>query len=124
MRSLHRALRTSATAILGLMLVLAEPEIAHAAEIKVFTTRAIATVLHAVGRDFEHATGHELNVTSDIAIRMVRRIQAGEPFDFLVAAPGQIDELIRDGRILAERCSTPDPSPISRRARAEFICPV
>ena len=102
MRSLHRALRTSATAILGLMLVLAEPQIAHAAEIKVFTTRAIATVLHAVGRDFERATGHELNVTSDIAIRMVRRIQTGEPFDFLVAAPGQIDELIRDGRILAE----------------------
>ena len=91
MRSLHRALRTSA-AISGVMLVVAQPDIAHAAEIKVFTTRAIATVLHAVGRDFERATGHELNVTSDIGIRMVRPIQAGEPFDFLVAAPGHIDE--------------------------------
>jgi molybdate transport system substrate-binding protein len=89
-------------ATLGLMVILAQPVIAHAAEIKVFTTRAIATVLHKVGPDFERATGHELNVTTDIAIRMVRRIQAGEPFDCLVAAPGQIDALIKDGKIVAE----------------------
>lgn len=31
---------------------------------------------------------------------MVRRIDASEPFDFLVAAPGQIDGLIKDGKIL------------------------
>jgi ABC-type molybdate transport system substrate-binding protein len=66
--------------------ILAHAVVADGAEIKVFTTRAIATVLHELGPDFERATGHQLTVTSDIAIRMVRRLQAGEPFDFLVAA--------------------------------------
>lgn len=81
---------------------LAQPISATAAEIKIFTTRAIATVLEKVGPEFERSTGHKLNATSDIAIRMVRRIQAGERFDFLVAAPAQIDRLITEGKIKAE----------------------
>ena len=74
----------------------------QAAEIKVLSTRAIATVLEKVGPDFERTSGHRLHVTTDIAIRMVRRIQAGEPFDFLVAAPAHIDALVREGRITAD----------------------
>jgi molybdate transport system substrate-binding protein len=76
--------------------------VANAAEIKVFTTRSIATVLNKIGPEFERTTGHKLNITTDVAIRLVRRINAGEPFDFLVAAPGQIDELIKDGKIIPE----------------------
>ena len=33
---------------------------------------------------------------------MVRRVNGGEPFDFLVAAPAQIDELIKAGTIIPE----------------------
>jgi molybdate transport system substrate-binding protein len=33
---------------------------------------------------------------------MVRRIQAGEPFDFLVASPSQIDALVKEGKIASE----------------------
>ena len=68
--------------------------------VKVFTTRSIATVLAKIGPDFERRSGRQLDITTDIAIRMVRRITAGEPFDVLVAAPAQIDELIRMGRIV------------------------
>lgn len=74
----------------------------EAAEIEVFTTRAIMTVLEQIGPEFERATGHKLAVTTDIAIRMVRRIQAGEPFDFLVAAPGHIDALVGEGKIVPQ----------------------
>ena len=94
--------RMPALARLGLVFLLTLPFVANAAEIKIFTTRAVATVLEKIGPDFERETGHKLNVTSDIAIRMVRRIQAGEPFDVLVAAPGQVDGLIKDGKIVAE----------------------
>ena len=90
-----------AVTIAGLLFHCA-PGLATAAEIKVFSTRAIGTVLETAGPEFERTTGHRLNVTTDIAIRMVRRIQAGEPFDFLVAAPGQIDALIREGKIIPE----------------------
>lgn len=70
--------------------------------ITVFTTRSIATVLDRIGAEFEQTTGYRLDVTTDIAITMVRRIQAGEPFDFLVAAPEHIDALIKDGMIAAD----------------------
>jgi molybdate transport system substrate-binding protein len=76
--------------------------VANAAEIKVFTTRSVATVLNKIGPEFERTAGHKLSVTTDVAIRLVRRINAGEPFDFLVAAPGQIDELIKEGKIIRE----------------------
>ena len=71
-------------------------------ELRVFTTRSIATVLEKIGADFERRTGRTLSITTDVAIRMVRRINAGEPFDLLVAAPAQIDELIKAGKIIPE----------------------
>jgi molybdate transport system substrate-binding protein len=92
----------SGMAGLGLAVVLTQPVTEPRAAIKVFTTRAIATVLDKIGPEFERATGHKLAVTTDIAITMVRRIQAGEPFDFLVAAPEQIDGLVTEGKIVAE----------------------
>jgi molybdate transport system substrate-binding protein len=70
--------------------------------LRVLTTRSIATVLEKIGSEFERQTGCELNVATDVAARMVRRINAGEPFDFLVAAPAQIDGLIRAGKIIPE----------------------
>lgn len=97
---MHRMISTLAR--LGLALILVQPVVTYAAEIRIFCTRNIAMVLEKIGPDFERATGHKLNVTTDVSSRMVRRIQAGEPFDFLVAAPGQIDALIKDGKILAE----------------------
>ena len=71
-------------------------------ELRVFTTRSIATVLEKIGADFERRSGRKLSVTTDVAVRMVRRINAGEPFDLLVAAPAQIAELIRAGKIIPE----------------------
>lgn len=89
-------------AAFGLAFVALGPARAGAAEIKVFATRSIATVLDKAGAEFERSSGHRLNVITDIAIRMVRRIEAGEAFDFLVASPGQMDKLVRDGKILPE----------------------
>ena len=107
-----------AIATLALTLSLTYPLAAHADEIKIFSTRAIATVLEKVGPDFERATGHRLIVISDIAIRMVRRIQAGEPFDLLVAAPAQIDGLIKEGKIAAETRTNLTRSGIGVEVRA------
>lgn len=70
--------------------------------LRVFTTRSIATVLEKIGADVERRTGRRLDVTTDVAIRMVRRINDGEEFDFLVAAPAQIDDLIKAGKIIPE----------------------
>jgi molybdate transport system substrate-binding protein len=95
-----RAMLTIAMA--GLTGLLGRADIANAAEIRILSTRAIATVLDKVGPEFERTTGHRLNVSTDIAIRMVRRIREGEPFDFLVASPAQMDALIKEGKIIRE----------------------
>jgi molybdate transport system substrate-binding protein len=93
-------------AVAALVVVFARPGAATQgvgspnSELRVFTTRSIATVLAKIGDDFERRTGRTLTVTTDVAARMVRRIDEGEPFDVLVAAPWQIDELIRAGTIV------------------------
>jgi hypothetical protein len=46
---------------------------AKASDLKVFTTRAIATVLEKIRGDVERMTGRKLSVTTDVAIRLVRR---------------------------------------------------
>ena len=78
------------------------PVIAQQATLRVFTTRAIRTVLDRVGSEFERTTKHRLEITTDIAAPMVRRVRNGEAFDVLVAAPDQIDALMKDGFILPE----------------------
>ena len=70
----------------------------QATDLKVFTTRAVATVLEETDGDTERRTARHLSVTTDVAIRLVRRVKAGEAFDLLVAAPGQFDELMVGGR--------------------------
>ena len=72
-----------------------------AAEITVWTTRAIATVLAEIGDEFERATGHRLIITTDLPPAFLRRATAQEPFDVLITGSVPIDEWIRDGRIAA-----------------------
>ena len=93
----HKLLR--AVAILA---VLASPWAATAAEIRVWTTRAIATVLAEIGSEFERATGHRLIITTDLPPAFLRRARAGEPFDVLITGSEPIDDWIRDGRIVAK----------------------
>jgi molybdate transport system substrate-binding protein len=113
---MSRASWAKATA--GMIVLLGASGIVIAAEIKILSTRAIATVLDKVGPEFERTTGHRLSLTTDIAIRMVRRVRDGEPFDFLVAAPGQMDALIKDGKIIPETRTNLTRSGIGVQVRA------
>ena len=87
---------------LGLLVVLALTAGARAEELKLLVPRAIATVLGAVGGQFEQQTGYKLTMTSDIGAGLVRRINAGEPFDVFAGTPPQIAGLINDGKVIAE----------------------
>lgn len=69
-------------------------------EVRVWTARAIATVLAEIGPQFEHATGSKLTVTSDLSSGFARRLDAGEPVDVIISASSSMDEWIRDGKIL------------------------
>ena len=70
-------------------------------ELRVWTTRAIATVLAEVGPEFERTTGFHLSVVSDLPPAFARRAAAGEPFDLLISGSATVDDWIRAGRVVA-----------------------
>jgi molybdate transport system substrate-binding protein len=68
-------------------------------EIKVWTARAIATVLADVGPVFERTSSYHLNVTSDLPDAFARRLDAGESFDVIITGSAVVDQWIGTGRI-------------------------
>jgi molybdate transport system substrate-binding protein len=95
---MNRIIFTTALAIF----IFAQPMRANGGEIKVWTARAIATVLAEIGPEFEKLTRHKLKVTSDLPTGFARRAQAGEQFDIFISGSGPVDEWIKAGRIIAE----------------------
>jgi molybdate transport system substrate-binding protein len=75
---------------------------ADAAEIRVLAPRTVATMLGALAPEFERASGHKLDVSVDLAAVLVRRVNAGEPFDLVIVAPPQIDALAKDGKVVGD----------------------
>ena len=68
---------------------------ADAAELKIFTARALATVLEVVGPQFEKTYGHKLNMIVGFTPEYAPRIKAGEAFDVLMSPPAVIDGFSR-----------------------------
>ena len=62
---------------LGLFFAFALVTATHAAELKVLTARAIATVLHEIGPEFERTSGHKLTVVSGLSTQFLTMINSG-----------------------------------------------
>jgi molybdate transport system substrate-binding protein len=75
---------------------------AYSAQLKIFTVRAIASVLWEIGPDFERSTGNKLDVVLGYSPELSRRINAGEAFDLFVAPVARIDSLIKDGKLTSD----------------------
>lgn len=88
--------------LLSAVLSLGVVKPAASAELKVWTSRAIATVLDVVGPQFERETGHKLSVATGFSPAFVKRINAGEQFDILVAPPPVLDRMIKAGKLAAD----------------------
>lgn len=82
-------------------MLLARPGIAGAEEIRVWTSRAIATVLAEIGPRFERTTGHRLQVHSGLPTDFARRIAAGDTFDLMISGSAPVDGWIKEGTIAA-----------------------
>jgi molybdate transport system substrate-binding protein len=87
---------------LGLALFLAHAGHANAAEIKVFSTIGVRSVMQELGPQFEHAAGHKLVLSFDVANALKRRIDAGEDFDVAILTVPVMDELIKQSKIVAD----------------------
>lgn len=91
-----------ATLILGLLVVLASVASAHAAELKVISTIGVKSMVEELAPQFERQTGHKLAITFGIANVLKRQIEAGETFDLAIMTATVADDLIRQGKLVAE----------------------
>jgi molybdate transport system substrate-binding protein len=75
--------------------------VANSAELKIFASRAVWTVLKEIGPGFEKETGHKLTLVTGLSGHFLPRIYAGEPYDVVAAPPPVLDRLIKDGKVAA-----------------------
>jgi molybdate transport system substrate-binding protein len=85
--------------VFSLISLLAFSSGASSAELRIFASRALWTVLQEVGPTFERSTGHKLNMTTGLSTAFASRINAGEPFDLMFAPPVSLDAYIKDGKL-------------------------
>jgi molybdate transport system substrate-binding protein len=86
----------------GLLVVFAQTNAAHCAELKIFGSRVTKMMMADIGPQFERTTGLKPVVVTDVAAVMKRRIEGGEPFDLAVLVDFQTDELIKSGKLVAD----------------------
>jgi molybdate transport system substrate-binding protein len=82
------------------LFVVAQVTWADAAEIQVFSTVGIKSVLEELVPKFEKATGNKLNITWSTAALLTKRVQSGEQADAVVLIKSNVDTLIKDGKIV------------------------
>ena len=73
----------------------------QAAEIRVFSSNAVKSVLEALAPEFEKASGHTIAFTYDTAAVLKTEIEKGAAFDVAILTAAGIDDLIKQGKIAA-----------------------
>jgi molybdate transport system substrate-binding protein len=80
----------------------AQASFASAAEIKVFSTVGVKSVLEEIIPKFEQATGNKVAITWSTAALLMKRVEAGEQVDALILIKGNIDALQKAGKIMPD----------------------
>ena len=75
---------------------------ASASELKIFGSRVTKVILGELGPQFEKARGFKPVVDADVAQASKRKIEEGQPFDVAVLVDFQIDDLIKQGKLIAD----------------------
>ena len=74
---------------------------AQAAEIRAFVTGAARGAYETLAPQFESASGHKLITTYDLPPALVRKIEAGEPYDVVIRSY-DVEGLITQGKLVAD----------------------
>jgi molybdate transport system substrate-binding protein len=73
----------------------------QAAEVKAFVTGAARAAYETITQQFERDTGHKLVTHFDLPPALVRKIDAGEPYDVIILSY-DVEALIRQGKVVAD----------------------
>jgi molybdate transport system substrate-binding protein len=102
----------------GSMFLLVAGIAAQAAEIKVYSGNGARAAISELGAMFERASGHKVAIHFEVNPAVKRKIEAGESFDVAVLNPPVLDELIKQGKIVADTRAVIGRSGIGAAVRA------
>jgi molybdate transport system substrate-binding protein len=77
------------------------PSNAHAADIAVISSTAMREVLEALVPMFERASGHKVTVSFHSGAVLPVKVREGAQADLVVTTPDTIDDLVKDGKLVA-----------------------
>jgi molybdate transport system substrate-binding protein len=86
-------------ASIGLSLLMTQTT--QAAEVKAFVTGAARAAYETITQQFERDTGHKLVTHFDLPPALVRKIDAGEPYDVIILSY-DVEALIRQDKVVAD----------------------
>ena len=86
-------------ASIGLSLLMTQTT--QAAEVKAFVTGAAKRSFATLGPEFERGSGHKLAATFELPPALIKRVDAGEPFDVIILSY-DVDALIKQGKVVAD----------------------
>jgi molybdate transport system substrate-binding protein len=88
-------------ALTFLLTVLAAGSVVDAGEIKVLSGNGGRAAVSELAARFERASGHKVTIHFEVNAAIKRKIEAGEAFDVAVLNPPVLDDLIKQGRVVA-----------------------
>jgi molybdate transport system substrate-binding protein len=86
-------------ASIGLSLIMTQS--ATSAEITAFVTGAARRAFDTLAPQFERASGHKLVTHFDLPPSLVRKVDAGEPFDVIILSY-DVEALVKQGKVVAD----------------------
>jgi molybdate transport system substrate-binding protein len=88
-------------ASVGLVTLLAHTCPADAAQIKLISASTMAPVVTELVAHFERTTGHKLDTTFVSGLGVKREVDAGTAFDAVIGPASVVDELVKEGKLVA-----------------------
>jgi molybdate transport system substrate-binding protein len=74
---------------------------AQAAELKVVSGNGARAAVQELCAQFERTSGHEVSLRFEVNAALKRKIEGGETFDVAILNPPVLDDLIRQGKVVA-----------------------
>jgi molybdate transport system substrate-binding protein len=81
--------------------VMLTPVGARAAEVTLLISNALKTVMGELAPQFEKASGHKLVISYGSTKPLKARIDKGEPFDLTILGETAVDDLVKQGKLVA-----------------------
>ena len=86
--------------------VVIQARVANAAEVTVLCSVGMKAVMEALATEFERATKNKVVAKYDISATLKREIDGGGAFDVVVLTPPMVDDLIKQGKVVADTRAT------------------